>query len=232
MKKTRKKSKKKQYFSLEVQDAIIKYNLLSDTQIGEKNKLYSTVIYPAFDKLAENLINKYKFYYYGLGGSYEECKHNTVSFLTEKLGKYTENKGKAFSYFTIVAKHYLILTNTRSYKDLQNRGDVTLIDEERNLGEEVYRDSYTENLSDFIDKWVATVDQELYSRFSNDKDRSIADSVLEIFKTRKRLDSFHKKTLYVLIRERTGFKTQNITKVVNILKEDFYESYRIFLNRS
>ena len=232
MKRKTGKSKKKQYFSLEVQDAIIEFNSLPDTEFSKKNHLYSTIIYPAFDKLAENLINKYKFYYYGLGGSYEECKHDTVSFLTEKLGKYTEDKGKAFSYFTIVAKHYLILTNTRSYKDLQSKEDVLLIDDERDLKSEIARSSYTENLSDFIDKWVALVDQELYSRFTNEKDRAIADSVLEIFKTRKGLDSFHKKTLYVLIRERTGYKTQNITKVVNILKEDFYKAYSNFLNQS
>ena len=47
------------------------------------------------------------------------------------------------------------------------------------------------------------------------------DTLLELFRIRDNIENFNKKALYILIRERTGLKTQNITKVVNRLKKDF-----------
>ena len=35
------------------------------------------------------------------------------------------------------------------------------------------------------------------------------------------IENFNKKAIYILIRERTGLKTQNITKVINIMRRDF-----------
>ena len=58
----RKKSKKKLYFGLEVQDAIIKYN--SSANDSERNIIYRDEIHAAFDKLAENIINTFKFTYF------------------------------------------------------------------------------------------------------------------------------------------------------------------------
>ena len=45
---------------------------------------------------------------------------------------------------------------------------------------------------------------------------------------RENIENFNKKALYILIRERTGLKTQNITKVVNIMKRDFAKMYSVF----
>ena len=56
-------------------------------------------------------------------------------------------------------------------------------------------------------------------------DRKIADAVLTIFKTRNDLDIFKKKALYIYIREMTDCETPALTKVINVLKEDFREKY-------
>jgi hypothetical protein len=58
---------------------------------------------------------------------------------------------------------------------------------------------------------------------------AVADAVLELFRMRVSIENFNKKALYILIRERTGFKTQNITRVINIMKADFnrmFEEYQ------
>ena len=225
----KKKSKSRQYFTKEVENAIIEYNLLPETEYVKRNKIYNSLIYPAFDKMAENLIHKFKFYYYGQGVTYEDCKHNVVAFLTEKIHKYTEGKGKAFSYFSIVGKNYLILNNNKNYKKLKTKEDLMQIDEERDLPNELARKNYTESLSDYIDLWVEDIDNNLEVMFPNLNDRKIADSVLELFRVRKGLETFHKKMLYVLIRERTGLKTQKITKIVNTLKDHFYENLTDYL---
>ena len=58
----RKPSKKKLYFGMEVQDAIVRYNT-SDND-SERNKIYQEEIHKAFDKLCENIINSFKFTYF------------------------------------------------------------------------------------------------------------------------------------------------------------------------
>ena len=56
------KKKSKVYFGKDVQDAIIRYNLSEDFDI--KNKIYQNEIHKAFDKVAENIINTFKFMYF------------------------------------------------------------------------------------------------------------------------------------------------------------------------
>ena len=119
----RKKSKRKVYFGQEVQDAIIEYN--GSTDSVERNVIYSTRIHKAFDKLAENIINTFKFTYFDYG--FEDIKHEVVAFMVINMHKYDHTKGsKAFSYFSVVAKNYLILHNNNNYKKLKTHDDLDL----------------------------------------------------------------------------------------------------------
>ena len=108
----RKKKGKNYYFNIGTEKAIIRYNKTDDP--GLKNIIYNEHIAKAFDKLAENIIHTFKFYYFDV--SSEEVKHEVVSFMVMNMHKFKEGKGKAFSYFSIVAKNYLILHNNKNYK--------------------------------------------------------------------------------------------------------------------
>jgi len=112
----KKKKGKKMYFDMDVQDAIVRYNDLDpDENQAERNKIYQEEIHYAFDKLCENIINTFKFTYFD--DVYEDVKNETVSFLVLNIHKYDHTKGsKAFSYFSVVAKNYLILHNNANYK--------------------------------------------------------------------------------------------------------------------
>ena len=114
------KAKKKQYFTQETENAIIRYNNSKDPVI--RNRIYNEHIKTPFEKLAENIIHTFKFYYFDVPS--EDVKHEVVSFLYMNMHKFTEGKGKAFSYFSIVAKNYLILHNNNNYKKLkQHQGE-------------------------------------------------------------------------------------------------------------
>ena len=120
----RKKSKKKLYFGPEVQDAIIRYN--TSTNNNERNKIYAEEIHAAFDKLSENIINTFKFTYFDY--PFEDVKAEVVSFLVMNMHKYDHTKGsKAFSYFSIVAKNYLILHNNANYKRYKSQVDISIL---------------------------------------------------------------------------------------------------------
>ena len=50
-----------------------------------------------------------------------------------------------------------------------------------------------------------------------EKDRSIADAILELFRQRESIDVFNKKALYIYIREMVDVKTIHITRVAKRL---------------
>ena len=60
--KRKRKKKSKIYFGTPVHDAIVEYNHSED--ITFRHKIYTEEIHPAFMKLAENIINTYKFSYF------------------------------------------------------------------------------------------------------------------------------------------------------------------------
>ena len=126
-KKRRKKSK--MYFGQPVQDAVIRYNDSPNPAV--KNRIYSEHIAAAFDKLAENLIHTFKFYYFDY--PLEEVKHEVVSFMVMQMGKYKSDKGRAFSYFSVVGKNWLILHNNNNYKKMKIHDKLDVLDFKRNL---------------------------------------------------------------------------------------------------
>jgi len=106
-------TKKKLYFNEETQQGIVDFQ---DTEVrSEKDAIYKEKILPAFEKLVENLILIYGFA--KKGESFPVLKNDCVTFLYETLHKFDNSKGtKAFSYFNVVGKNWLILNSRRRKK--------------------------------------------------------------------------------------------------------------------
>jgi len=215
------KRKNKRYFTKITEIAINAYNGCDDQKL--KNKIYNRFIHYPFDKMAENVIHTYKTYYFDV--PYEDVKANVVAFLNEKIHKFNGDNGRAFSYFTVVARNYLFNENNANYARMKSRDDLTKVDSSRNIVNEVVSQQMQESKSDFIDHYTQYIDYHLDDLFVKDRDKAIADSINELFKNRNDLYSYNKKALYILIRERTGVHTQYITKVVGKLKLIYAELY-------
>ena len=213
----RKKSKKKLYFDEEVQNAIIEYN--GSDNYNFRNKIYRDKIHAAFDKLCENIINTFKFSYFD--EPFTEVKNSVVAFLVMNIHKYDHTKGaKAFSYFSIVAKNYLILHNNNNYKKFKTHDKIDVLDY-RNSNFEHSLKERRDNLKDFMDEFIIYFENEIPTLFKKNKNMDIAYALLEIMKSRDEIEQFNKKALYILIREMTDVKTSDITKVVNIFKTHY-----------
>ena len=215
------KRKSKRYFTAITEIAINAYNGCDDQRL--KNKIYNRFIHYPFDKLAENVIHTYKTYYFDV--PYEDVKMNVVAFLNEKIHKFRGENGRAFSYFTVIARNYLFNENNANYARMKARDGVDVIDTNRNIVNEVYDKQQADELKDFMDYFARYMDYNIFTLFQKDRDRKIADSLTELFKTRDNLYSYNKKALYILIRERTGVQTQYITKVVGKMKSIYGELY-------
>ena len=215
------KRKNKRYFTKITEIAINAYNNCDNQHL--KNKIYNRFIHYPFDKLSENVIHTYKTYYFD--DPYEDVKANVVAFLNEKIDRFDGANGRAFSYFTVVARNYLFNENNKNYERMKSRENIDAIDLNRNITNEVINKQIQEEKSDFIDHYVDYIDEHLYDLFLKDRDRAIADSINELFRNRIDLYSYNKKALYILIRERTGVDTQYITKVINKMKSIYSELY-------
>lgn len=215
MMETTKKKKQNVYFTQETEDAINEYNRTEDPI--ERNIIYTKRIHPAFYKLAEIMIHRFKFYNFDI--PHEDVKHEVVAFLHEKICKFDGESGfKAFSYFSIVAKNYLIAENNKNYYVYKKRHTIEAIDAERNIVNEQLRSEFIDEQRDFIDIFVDIMEKFLPLIFVKNRDLQVADSVLYLFKTRENIENYNKKALYILIRERTGIKTQYITNVITKFK--------------
>ena len=219
----RKKSDKN-YFTKETENYIVLYNNSED--IDYRNEIFTKHIYFPFYKLAENIIHTFKFYYTDVY-DIEDLKHEVVSMLLEeKIMKFDpENGAKAYSYFGTIVKRWLINYNNKNYKKLKRIGSFDDMEETYERSTEITL-SEGISLKDFLDIWVEKTYLELDSIFTKENERKIADAILTIFKTRYDLDIFKKKALYIYVREMTDCETPHLTKIVSILKSNFYTMYQ------
>lgn len=187
----------------------------------QKNLIYKTDVKDAFEKLVESIFNKYKFSYFDV--PYDDVQQRVVHHLIEKIHMYDKSKGKAFSYFSMIARNKLIQINNKNYD--RYKEEVRIDDDEKefdmpmeeNFEDQIQRDQFFQEM---IDYWR----NRMGNMFNKERDIRIADALLEIFEKRKTIETFNKKGLYVMIREMTGVeRTQHITKVVKKFREEYKE---------
>ena len=192
-----------------------KQALDQQTQQAKRNKIYQEEIHAAFDKLSENIINTFKFSYFD--DPFKDVKHEVDAFMVVNMHKYDHTKGsKAFSYFSVVAKNYLILHNNNNYKKLKTHDGMDVLDRHRS------KDSNYE--SDFItltNEIIEYFDSNMNTIFKKDRDLRIGYAIIDLMKQRDDIENFNKKALYILIREMTDVETAHITSVVNVLKKHY-----------
>lgn len=226
------KKPREPYFGKHVNDAIVEYSNPENTPV-HKTKLFNTIIYPALNKLAENVIHNSKFYNYGIDG-YADVKHDLVVYLHERLNKYSLEKGRAFSYFNTISLNWVRANMRRVSDEAVGMVELQTIDDERDILNEVSHADYLDELRDFCVKWADWGDEHLdYFFFIKngrivpflDRDKKIANAIFDLFRNCKYLDIYEKKALYILIREQVEVKTQYITDVVNVLKKLYKEMY-------
>ena len=212
-KKRRKKSKI--YFGTPAQEAIIEYNKCNDPV--ERSKIYEERIKYPFEKLAENVLNTFKFTYFDVPKI--DVQMEVVSTMVEKMHMFQEGKGRAFSYFTIIAKNHLILKNNGNYKRWKQNALLSQMPETWNPHNDHFQVEENNEFKEFKRMMLEYWDENLNFVFTKKRDLQIADAVLELFRRSEHIENFNKKHLYLLIREMTDCKTHYITKVVNVMKQ-------------
>jgi hypothetical protein len=221
---TKQKKSKKVYFGPEVDLSIAKYNKEDDYM--SRSVIYQREIKRPMEKLVENIIHTFKFYYTD-NVPLDQVQHEVVSFLVERLHKFDPSKGsKAFSYFGMIAKNYCILKNKKNYKKLVENKRIDL-DGSIDIEQEDRDDQ--PDLDLFFKQYLAYWDNNVSLYYKKEKDQRLAEAFLDLFRKRERIDIFNKKALYIYIREMTNANTQQITKIVKEMKSRWKQMYSDYL---
>lgn len=223
-----KKPKSNTYFTDETQEAILRYSACED-QI-ERDKIYKDHIENAFFKLSQNIIHTFKFYYTD-GDSIEDLQQEVICFLLEKMNSYNPEKGKAYSYFGTIVKRYLIIKNQKNYIKVQKSDTLDVLTEDVIPKDDslVLYDEDKDKINFIKSYWLYVEDnlERIMSEHGrvNKTNIGIAESIISISKNVDNIDIFNKKAIYMYIREIEEVETEQITKVVNILKKTYFRLY-------
>lgn len=107
------KTERKGYFYEEQEQAVIDY--INAYDADEKNRIFNTVLSPAFTKMVESIIRRYNLYV--PDEEFQETFDDTMSFMLTKLNNFSADKGtKAYSYCGTICKNYLIFKNNQFNK--------------------------------------------------------------------------------------------------------------------
>ena len=228
IKKTRRgrKRSKKPYFGKDAHNAIVKYQ--NEPDIKKRESIYVNEILPAFDKLSENLIFIHRFA--SSKEDYEILKNDCVSFLFETLNKFDPTRGtKAFSYFNVVAKNWLII---QSKKRIKNNSRVISIDDTQSLSSS---DSCTiENYSIAAMQDFRIMKKEsknslfklmnvIKGRLKSDNEIACMDAIMTLFTNIDELDLLNKRAIFIYMRDLSSLNPKQLSVAMSSIRKHYRE---------
>lgn len=219
----------KNYFTADTQDAIVRHT--KETDIEKKNEIYSKEIKAAFETLIENLINVYGFHV--PYESKEDLKNHCLADVYETLGKFNPDKGsKAFSYFNIVSKNWLILSakkgtkTTQTFLSLDNKDAFSTheLDVIENYNVIPSADEITthEQYREEVQKLLQTITENA----KTENEKTTIEAVKLIFNRLDDLDFNNKRAIMNYIREITRLTPKKLSVALSSLKK-YYKSAKV-----
>lgn len=218
------------YFTKEIENSIVDYINTDDDAL--RQELF-TAVRPALIKIIESIINKYRHrfpYIVYDDDSFERLKQECLAHIIDKMSTYSPDKGKAFSYFSVIVKHYLIGENQKQYKRLKTH----VSDDEYPEDDGVDELNTTDDIKEFIPLMVDFFRKYQTIIFNGSVEYTISNAVIELFERSETIENFNKKFLYILIQEKCSSinftpKGQQITTVVKKMKQYVNVLYDKFL---
>lgn len=219
--------KSKLYFTNETQKAIEEYQVAKDGR--KKHRLVSKEIIPAFRELAENLIFVFRFK--SLHDTPDELLNDCVSFLYENINKFDPTKGfKAYSYFSIVAKNYLMIRSKKRTASIQRH--LSIDDPEAPCQEELqkFENTYIEEpeamqTQEKFEKLneISNLFFELKSKLTNSTDIECLEAIKIVFENLNNLDLLKKRALIQYAKENTNLTNKQFTFALTNIKRQYRE---------
>ena len=222
--KRRRKGKSNMYFTMDTQAAIVGYQKAETQQ--EREDLYNKEIRYAFEKLVENLI-----FVYGFQNPYEPTKHlqaDCVSFLLETIHKWREDRGtKAFSYFNVVGKNWLIGNAKKRQKRLRRSISFEATDDmsakdRRTIAYHRVIQSADKNLDSIESKQeILRALKAIKEKVHQKNEILCIDAIITIFENVHTLDFLNKRAIFVYVREISGLNQKQLAYALGAVRKHY-----------
>jgi hypothetical protein len=210
------------YFNKETEVSIVTF--LESANKKERENVYKLEIFPAMEKLVESLI-----YVYGFKSplmTTPELIEEGCFFIYNSLHKWNPDKGsKAFSYFNVVAKNFLINTTNnhrKKYFKHVHLDDVKSVsgDIKKQISEYVELPS-TEELMIIHEIRAEKVGRvkKIRGHLTDDRDLITISAVEKLFDAAQELDFINKQSIYVYLSEISGLEKKHISQSMSRIRK-------------
>ena len=171
------RKERKGYFYEEQENAVKEY--ISTTDLIKKNKIFNSVLLPAFTKMIESIIRRYNLHI----PNEEFCDtfNDTISFLMskiehfkpDKISKKTGKTFKAYSYCGTVCKNYLLHKRIEYSKEIERDLSYDTICED--LKNDLKYSTNTLENNTFINDVMFGITKSIRDIINNDTKKSLTD---------------------------------------------------------
>jgi hypothetical protein len=220
--KTRKKSKKRNYFTLETQEKIIEYQNCEVKKT--KDRLYVKHIMPAFTELVNSLVAVYKF-----KASNEDINHlknDCTTFLFETLHKWNPEKGtKAFSYYNVVAKNWLTINSRRLMKNAKRNVSIDCVESLSNSDKKTLSNVSIELSPEDAERKsnrpnvIIDMFKHVEKQLKRERDVKCIKAVIHLFENIDNLDYLNKRAVFVYLREISGLSSSELSSSLSTIRK-------------
>lgn len=222
-------SVKKGYFYEKQEEAVLRY--LNTDSAEEKNEIYNNVLRPAFKKMVESIIRRYRLYI--PNEAFEDTFNDTLSFLLTKADKFKANNGtRAYSYYGTICKNYLKGRIQNYSKSLQRNPSYDSVMEEftNSMKYSDTKDAGSEIASEAMEKLIARIgemieDPKKYNLKENEiKIGAALKTLLEHWEyvlTTDASDKLNKTAILKYLRESTCLDTKGVRDNMKKFKKEF-----------
>ena len=214
----------KLYFHAGTHDAIVRFQGEKDDKSRET--IYVHEILPAFDKLVENLI-----FIQGFNishGNFDDLKSDCVTFLFETLKKFDASRGtKAFSYFNVVAKNWLIVKNrqrAKSAKRMCSIDDKDAINEIELLDLENYSVDQNQDanlIKEGTNMSIFMLLEDIRSDMLCENEIKCIEAIKKIFNEIEDVEILNKRAIFVYVRDITGLSPKQLSIAMSSIRKKY-----------
>lgn len=235
-------NRKNYYFGQTEEQAVVDFISTNDEK--EKNRIFNTVLRPAFTKMVESIIRRYNLY--PPDEEFQETFDDTISFLMTKLSCFKPNAGyKAYSYCGTICKNYLYYKINQFIKNQKrNTSYDSPSDETLNVNDSM-KFSYSDSDagSTFISELTGSTVENIKNILKesdkfrlNENEKRVGQALINLMTNWEELfaqmgsDKFNKSSILLYLKETTMLNTKEIRDAMRVYKKKYYDVKWILIN--
>lgn len=232
------KKERKGYFYEEQEMAVKEYVLATDK--NKKNKIFNTILLPAFTTMIESIIRRYNLHI--PNEEFTETFNDTISFLMskiehfdpDKISKKTGKKIKAYSYCGTICKNHLLHKRIEYGKELERALSYDEMSEELNDNlrysiNDVENNTFTTDIMTGAIMAIKHIMSDNCKVSLSDKEILVGNALIDLLENWEEIlstngsNKLNKSVILYHLRESTRLSTKEVRDSMKKYKKAYYQ---------